>query len=280
MGSYTRPTDLGEALQTLAGARPVILAGGTDFYPARVGRPTPEDVLDITALKGLRGIAREGALWRIGCLTTWTDLLRASLPACFDGLKQAAREVGGVQIQNSGTVCGNVCNASPAADGVPNLLALDAMVELASTQGKRQLPLADFVIGNRRIARRPDEMVTALLVPAPARPAAGCFVKLGARRYLVISIVMVAAVIERTEDRRVAAARVAVGACSAVARRLPELEAALNGRPIDSGLGNMVAPDHLLGLSPIDDIRGSAGYRRDAALVAVRRALDMLGASA
>jgi CO/xanthine dehydrogenase FAD-binding subunit len=279
MGSYSRPSELGEALEVLRARAPVILAGGTDFYPARVGRPLAEDVLDITAIAALRGIRREEGWWRIGALATWSGLIRADLPPCFDGLKQAAREIGGVQIQNAGTICGNICNASPAADGIPNLLALDAAVELAQGSTTRRVPLGDFVTGNRRTARRPQELVTAILVPAPEHPARSVFLKLGARRYLVISIVMVAAVLE-AEGGKVAAARLAVGACSSVARRLPALEAALRGRRIDGRLGHAVTPEHLAPLAPIDDIRGSAAYRRDAALTLVRRALAALGGGA
>jgi CO/xanthine dehydrogenase FAD-binding subunit len=280
MGAYLRPTELREALQALSSGPRVILAGGTDFYPARVGKPLADDVLDITGVALLQGIARDAAGWRIGCLTTWSDLLRAPLPPCFDGLKQAAREVGGVQIQNAGTLCGNICNASPAADGAPNLLALDAAVELSSVHGVRRLPLANFVVGNRRTARRADELVTALLVPTPARPARSRFLKLGARKYLVISIVMVAAVLEEAADGTVAAARVAVGACSAAARRLPALERVLVGRPLDGRLGEVVAAAHLESLDPIDDVRGTAAYRRDAALTLVRRTLSELGGGA
>jgi CO/xanthine dehydrogenase FAD-binding subunit len=277
VASYIRPANLDEALEALGAQHPVVLAGGTDFYPARVGRPLADDVLDITGLDALKGIVSDGAGWRIGALATWSELIRTPLPACFDGLKQAAREVGGVQIQNAGTLCGNVCNASPAADGVPNLLALDAAVELASARGVRRIPLGDFIVGNRKTVRRPDELVTALVVPAPRHPARSTFLKLGARRYLVISIVMVAALIESAEDGNVGAARVAVGACSAVAQRLPLLEAALAGKPIDDRLGGVVGPEHLAPLRPIDDMRGPATYRRDAALTLVRRALSELG---
>ncbi|HLI10526.1 MAG TPA: FAD binding domain-containing protein [Alphaproteobacteria bacterium] len=280
MGSYLRPTTIDDALAALAAKRHTILAGGTDFYPARVGRPLRDDVLDITGLAALRTIKDEGEAWRIGCLATWTDLVRKPLPPCFDGLKQAARAIGGVQIQNAGTLCGNVCNASPAADGIPNLLALDAEVELASLRGERRVPLAAFVTGNRMTARQGDELVTALLVPKPRRPARSRFLKLGARKYLVISIVMAAGVIEAAEDGRVAAARIAIGACSAVAQRLPALEAVLRGRALDAKLGNAVSPAHLAPLSPIDDVRGAAAYRRDAALTMLRRLLGELGAGA
>src|SRR5215813_7731557 len=181
MGSYLRPAELAEALAALAAGPRVILAGGTDYYPARVGQPLDDDLLDITALPDLRRIADEGAHWRIPALATWTDLLETPLPPLFDGLKRAAREVGGAQIQNAGTLCGNLCNASPAADGTPNLLALDASVELSSARGARHLPIAEFVTGSRAIARRSDEMVTALIVPKAKGDTRSTFLKLGAR---------------------------------------------------------------------------------------------------
>jgi CO/xanthine dehydrogenase FAD-binding subunit len=274
MGDYLRPTRLEEALEALA--RPwVVLAGGTDFYPARVGRAIDEPVLDITAIAALRGISAGPQGWRLGATTTWSELIQADLPPLFDGLKQAAREVGGRQIQNAGTLAGNLCNASPAADGVPPLLALGAEVELADRHSTRRLPLAGFVTGNRRTARRPGELVVAIHVPRPARPARSAFLKLGARRYLVISIAMAAATLE-IEAGRVVAARIAVGACSAVAQRLPALEAALLGASLDEDLAGCVEPSHLAPLSPIDDVRASAAYRADASLTLLRRLLRSL----
>lgn len=272
MPEYLRPHRLEEALGVLQ--RPfTVLAGGTDFYPARVGRSIDEDVLDISAIADLRGIARRATGWRLGATTTWGDLIAADLPPMFDGLKQAAREVGGRQIQNAGTIAGNLCNASPAADGVPPLLALDAEVEIASRAGARRVPLATFITGNRRTVLMPGELVVAIHVPEPAHAAKSAFLKLGARRYLVISIVMAAATLE-IADGRIVRARVAVGACSAVAQRLPALEAALAGAALDAGLGSKVEPSHLAPLAPIDDVRGSAGYRTDAALTVLRRLLQ------
>lgn len=280
MGRYLRPRNLDEALAALQAKPSVVLAGGTDFYPARVGRPLSDDVLDITALAALKRIERDGRGWRIGALVSWTDLIRAPLPSTFDGLKQAAREVGGVQIQNAGTLCGNICNASPAADSVPVLLALDATVELASARARRELPLAEFILGNRKTALRPDELVIAILVPSCVDGTRSRFLKLGTRKYLVISIVMVAAVIEPSSTGKIAAARLAVGACSATAQRLPVLEAALVGRPIDGELGRVVEPSHIAPLQPIDDIRATADYRRDASLTLLRRILSELGGGA
>jgi hypothetical protein len=148
MLAYHRPATLDDALAIRAGEDVVVLAGGTDVYPAKAARAgwgdmRQPDILDISAVAGLRGIAEDAIGWRIGALTTWTDLIRAGLPPLFDGLKLAAREVGGVQIQNRGTLAGNICTASPAGDGAPNLLVLDAGVELASRQGRRVVPIRD-----------------------------------------------------------------------------------------------------------------------------------------
>ncbi len=276
MGDYLRPRGLEEALQALT--RPfTVLAGGTDFYPARVGRSVTEDVLDIAGIAALRGISETSAGWRLGATTTWSELVEADLPPMFDGLKQAAREVGGRQIQNAGTIAGNICNASPAADGVPALLALGAEVELARLDGSRRLPLASFITGVRTTARHPGELVVALHVPRSQAEARSAFLKLGARRYLVISIAMASTLVE-VEDGKVKAARVAVGACSPVAQRLPALERALVGATVDARLGERVAPSHLAALSPIDDVRGSAGYRNEVALVLLRRLLSKVAA--
>ncbi len=277
---YGRPDELGQALRWLASRRPAIVAGGTDFYPARVGRATEPDVLDLSRLAALRGIVADGAHWRIGALTTWTDVARAALPSALDALVQAAVEVGGPQVQNRGTVGGNLCNASPAADGVPALLALDARVELASVRGTRTLPLAGFVLGPRRTALAPDELLVAVLVPRRGPAARSRFLKLGHRRYLVISVAMVAACVDADAEGRVSHAAVAVGACSAAARRLPALEAALIGTPraalSDTAARAVRDPAALAPLSPIDDVRGTACYRLDAAATLVARALGAL----
>ena len=263
MGDYHRPRALDEALEALT--RPcTVLAGGTDFYPARVGRPVAEDVLDILGIEVLRGISETAAGWRLGATTTWSDLIEAALPPLFDGLKQAGREVGGRQIQNAGTLAGNLCNASPAADGVP---------ARRRSAGSRRVPLAGFITGVRRTVLQPGELVVALHVPRPQHAARSAFLKLGARRYLVISIAMASVVVESAAGK-VQAARIAVGACSPVARRLPALETALVGATLDGTLVDRIDPAHLAPLSPIDDVRGSATYRRDAVLVLLKRLLQ------
>jgi CO/xanthine dehydrogenase FAD-binding subunit len=276
---YLRPNTLNEAVHALASSGGQILAGGTDFFPSLGERPVTGTVVDISGLRELKGVILEPRNIRIGGLTTWTELVKTPLPRCFDGLKAAAREIGGIQIQNRGTVAGNLCNASPAADGVPPLLALDAEVELVSDAGTRRMPLADFIIGNRRTLRRPGEILSQILVPRTVEKAASTFLKLGARRYLVISIAMVAVVIEKDSRDCVGEARVSVGSCSAVARRLTELEHALMGAPAAVGLGSLATADHLKDLSPIGDVRATSAYRRDAALRLVQRALDTCAGS-
>ena len=271
---YSRPKTLDAAVHVLAQEGGQVLSGGTDFFPALGDRPASDSVVDISGLAEIRGIAVDADFIRIGGLTTWSQLVATPLPRCFDGLKSAAREIGGIQIQNRGTVAGNLCNASPAADSVPPLLALDADVELVSSGGTRRVPLSDFIVGNRKTVRRTDEILANVIVPRSLDDAPSAFLKLGARRYLVISIAMVAAIVKRDANGRVAEARVAVGSCSAVARRLTALERALVGIPARTGLGQTALAEHLEELSPIDDVRATASYRKGAALTLVERALD------
>src|SRR4029078_4493254 len=146
---FLRPRTLREAVEALEAPEVKILAGGTDFYPALGERRVAGTVLDVPASSEWRGISVGPDLIRIGAGATWTELIQTPLPRCFDALKAAAREVGSIQIQNRATVAGNLCNASPAADGVPPLLILDAEVELAGPSGTRQLPLSAFLTGNR-----------------------------------------------------------------------------------------------------------------------------------
>jgi len=269
---YARPTALPEALALLAAGPRTVLAGGTDLYPATQAQRLAGPLLDITALEGLAGLAAGPEGLRIGAGTTWTTLAEADLPPALAALQQAALVVGGRQIQNAGTLGGNLCNASPAADGMPPLLVLGAEVELASVRGVRRLPLAEFVLGVRRTARAPDELLVAVHVPAAALAGSSAFVKLGARAYLVISIAMVAVRIV-AERGRVVEAALAVGACSAVARRLPAVEAALLGTPLSEAAARITGANVTAALSPIADIRGSADYRLDAACTLLRRAV-------
>ncbi len=270
---FLRPTTLHEATQALAEGGQV-LAGGTDFFPALGNRPASGTIIDVSLVGELRGIHLSADHVRIGGATTWSEIVAAPLPPCFDALRAAAREIGAIQIQNRGTIAGNLCNASPAADGVPPLMILDAEVELTSASGTRRLLLQDFLVGNRKTQRRPEEILSSVIVSLRFPDTASVFRKLGARHYLVISIVMVAAMVVDDGNGCVGAARICVGSCSATAQRLRQLEDDLVGRPLRSGLSSVVHDAHLSVLSPIDDVRATAAYRRDATLTLVRRAID------
>jgi CO/xanthine dehydrogenase FAD-binding subunit len=270
---FLRPGALDEALQTLAHTPATILAGGTDLFPAFTGSQLKGPVLDITAISELKGIRTSPDFFHIGARTTWSELLATPLSRGFDGLRAAAREIGSIQIQNQATIAGNICNASPAADGVAALLALDAEVTLAAHDGSRTLPVAEFVRGNRKTTRRANEILTSINIPRRWENAASSFLKLGARRYLVISIVMVAANLQIGADRHIREAAICVGSCSAKAVRLTELEKALVGINADKSLGQIVNVHHFAPISPIDDIRATAEYRLEAAQTLVRRAL-------
>jgi len=280
MSGYLRPQTLMDATQMLAGEGGTILSGGTDFFPALGDRPVTGTMIDISGIGEMKGIRSAPDEIRIGGLTTWSEIVACPLPRCFAAVKSAAREIGGIQIQNRGTIAGNLCNASPAADGVPPLLVLDAEVELVCAEGTRRVPLSKFIVGNRKTLRRADELLTAVIVPRTLDDAPSVFLKLGARRYLVISIAMVAAVIEVKGDGCVGQARVALGSCSAAAQRLYALESALIGAPAHNGLSEFVTRQHLSALSPISDVRATGDYRTDAARTLVSRALDACVGSA
>jgi CO/xanthine dehydrogenase FAD-binding subunit len=270
---YARPSNLDDALGLLAESGARVIAGGTDVYPGAGDRPLQADYVDVSNISALRGVNVDGACMRIGAATTWSEIARADLPAAFDALKVAARDVGAVQIQNRATIGGNLCNASPAADGAPPLLILDAEVELASRRGTRRLPLDVFINEARSTVLAPDEVMTAIVTPLPSDTIRSAFFKLGARRYLVISIAMVAVALDVVEGI-VRDARIAVGACSAVAQRMKQAERCLIGALAGPNLGRLIEAKDLALLMPIDDIRASADYRRDAALTLLRRAID------
>jgi len=263
MGAYLRPRDVGEAVGALASGSPsgrpwVIVAGATDHYPARVGTVTDEDVLDISALEGLRGVKEIEGGWWIGALTTWTDLIESYLPPQFDAIRQAARTIGGQQIQNRGTIGGNLGTASPAGDALPPLLIEGAAIELASVRGVRTVPLADFLVGPKRNALDEDELITAVTVQPSGAPQT--FMKIGPRNAMVISVASLALVVDRERGEL----RAAYGSAGPV----PALVVA----PLDEvpSFPERVAE----AAAPIDDVRGSAAYRRHALRVLTSRAVE------
>lgn len=237
-----------------------ILAGGTDLVvEMESGRTRPDLVVDIGRAPDLRWIRATSAGFELGAGTTCTDLLRSTVAMQHaDILVQAAREVGAVQIQNRATIGGNLATASPAADLTPVLFALGARVRLCSLAGSRELAVEDFVTGYRTTARRPDELIESIAIPARTPDERRAFRKVGTRRAQSISKLVVAFAI----DTRSGTARIAAGSVAECTLRLRALETAvLHG--IDSADLERVVDDAIAqDIRPHDDVRSSADYRR------------------
>ena len=271
---YLRPKNLLEATKFLSERNFKILSGGTDIYPSHVGRALPDNILDLSALAELQDISHSDHETRIGGAVTWTALASANLPPAFRALQLAALQIGSVQVQNRGTIAGNLCNASPAADGVPPLLVLDAEVELISLSGVRRIPLTNFIEGYRKTQIRADEILSAIIIPKTTNDERSVFVKLGARKYQVISIVMVAALLRRDVSGNIVEARVAVGSASEIAQRLLAVEQAILGSAKHKKPSTLLRREQFSSLKPIDDSRGTEKYRNDVAFTLVGEALD------
>jgi CO/xanthine dehydrogenase FAD-binding subunit len=268
---YLRPSSLASVMAALGQGQRRIIAGATDYYPALRDGPVIEALLDLTAVDELKHVGLVDDHWVIGATATWQDVQKATLPYSFKALVQAAAEVGSPQIQNRASIMGNLCNASPAADGVPPLLVLDAKIEILSPHGSRIVPLSEFILGNRKTALARNELAARILVPVSSAKGTSAFLKLGARKYLVISIAMVAVRIEVIRGQ-IAAAAVAVGACSETAQRLPKVEQALQGLSMNDIPSLEISPAMLATLKPLDDVRAPAAYRLQAVGELIKRA--------
>jgi len=251
-----------------------IAAGCTDLLPATPQDNIGNNILDISGIKSLRNINYENGFRRIGSGVTWTDLVENNdLPKCYDMLKECGRQIGSRQIQNLGTIGGNLCNASPAADGIPCLLSLDASIELLSINGKRVLKLDDFIKGSRKTELQNNEILSAILIPEEAEIGHSSFIKLGARKYLVISIAMIACKLNLEKDI-ISDIAISVGSCSAVAKRLKSLESMLIGKSIKDQLNTIIINFNYKNyLSPITDIRGTNSYRLQVSKVLTKNAI-------
>jgi CO/xanthine dehydrogenase FAD-binding subunit len=267
MTTFLAPTALEEALAQLARARAEVLAGGTDLWPKwSSGQPRPERVLSLHRLGALRRIVLEGGVLHLGAACTHSDLARSEVVRrASPALAEAALTVGAVQVQNQGTIGGNLVNASPAADLPPPLVAAGAEVELASARGTRRLPLDAFYLGYRRTALREDELLTAVLVPALPAGARERFRKVGTRRAQSIAKVAASGRIALAADGTIAQAGIALGSVGPTVVRLEALEAWLRGRAPDAETARGAEARAREALSPIDDLRSSADYRRHVA---------------
>jgi carbon-monoxide dehydrogenase medium subunit len=274
---YHQPESLLDAVDLAArfGGEMNFLAGGTDLIvQIERGRTAPRHVVGLHRVPGLSGIAANGRIV-IGAGVTHRSIERT--PVLAGGLRclvEGAEVIGGHQVRNVATVGGNLANASPAADLVPCLLALDGAVTLLGPGGERDLPVERFLLGPNLTARRPDELLTRVSLPPLAPRAATAFLKAGRRRAMEISVVCVA--VRLTLDaslERCLEARVALGAVAPTAVRAHQAERALEGRPVDGETLRRAAEAAQEACRPIDDVRASAAFRRHLVGVLVRRAL-------
>ncbi len=267
--NYLCAHSLDDALAALERGPRRIVCGATDAYAESAGPPAGVAWLDVSAVDALQGITTHESTLRIGAAVTWDRIEQCQeLP---DVLRDAARTIGSRQIRVQGSLGGNLCHASPAADGIPALLALDAHLTLRGRQGERQLPMSEFVLGRRRTALLPHELLVAIRVESQRPDERSAFVKLAQREAPAIAVVAAAVRLRWRDARTVAQAAIAVAGASEVAVRLGELESRLEGAPLEAVAG-LIAETSMPELSPIDDRRGSAALRRHWARTAVARA--------
>jgi xanthine dehydrogenase small subunit len=257
------PHTLGEAFAILAAAPHRPIAGGTDVMVQITGEigPAPERMIDLWRLDELRGIAFEAGAITLGALTTYTEIRRSAV--CREhipALVEAAATIGAAQIQNRGTLGGNVANASPAGDTLPVLLATDAEIVVGGARGERTIPVAEFWVAYRKTALAPDELVLRVRIPIAARREVR-FRKIGTRRAQAISKVVMA-LAWRDGRRGWSDVRLALGSVADRPIRVRKTERALEGRLPTAETADRAAETLAAEIEPIDDVRSTADYRR------------------
>ncbi|MEK7401848.1 MAG: FAD binding domain-containing protein [Gemmatimonadota bacterium] len=257
-----RPKTIHDALKMLRDDRELIpLAGCTDLYVSlNFGTLAGTRFLDLWPLERLRKINVKDDVLEIGALATYTDIIASrTVKKWLPMLVDASRQVGGAQIQNRGTIGGNVANASPAGDSLPVLAAADATVVLRNADHVRRVKFTEFYTGYRQSVRKPDELILAIEIPK--QDGAQWFRKVGTRAAQAISKIVMAAV------RDPAGPRIALGSVAATTVRLPKTEAALaNGLSLEEAARVLERE-----ITPIDDVRSTADYRRTVAANLLRR---------
>lgn len=275
---YAEARSIEEALSLLEEHGPAgkVLAGGTDLLVhMKKGKCVPSGLIDIKPVKGLEGISfeDEGGLV-LGALTTVRTIEDSPrIAGTFPLLWEAARGLGSKQVRNRATVGGNLCNASPAADLSPALIAYGAVAALAGRTGQRELLLEDFFRGPGLTALAGDEILAQIRIPPPPPDAWGCYIKHTVRRSVELAIVGVAVLLHLSDDHLCRKARVVLGAVAPTPIRAGRSEALLRGKRLGEELLREAAKAAAEEASPIADQRASAEYRREMISVLVRRAL-------
>ena len=279
-----RPRRLADALASLgeqSGPRPIPLAGGTDlFVYLNAGTQTGARYLDLWGLRELGGIRAGPRSVSLGALTTFTEIrAHPASRRLFPALVAAAAEVGARQIQNRATVAGNIANASPAADSLPALLALEAVVHARSLRGARAVPLDGLYLGYRKLALAADELIVAVELPRPAPRTFQFFRKVGTRRAQSIAKVVFGGTLALGRNGRIEQARIAYGSMAPVPLRARHAEAALEGAPLAQTSVSTAVAELGRDLSPIDDIRSDHAYRQQVAEALLRQFLSEAAAA-
>jgi len=258
------PQDLFEAYERLAAGPTRPIAGGTDVMVAITGElgPIPERMLDLSRIEALRGIELEAGQLVLGARTTYSEIRRSTL--CREhlpALVEAAATIGAAQIQNRGTLGGNLANASPAGDTLPILLAADAVILVGGQRGEREIAASDFFVEYRKTALAPDELILQVRFPL-ARGRELRFRKVGTRRAQAISKVVMALAWRDLRSEGWTDVRVALGSVAATPIRATATEAVLEGAQPTPEVADRAAETIAAELKPIDDVRSTADYRR------------------
>lgn len=276
------PGTLDEACLTLAATGGRLVAGGTDVIPQmRDGRFRAQTLVDLSRLDDLRFVDQHNGTLHIGALTTYAQMIHSSLlqfeaPA----LVQASSVVGSSQTRYRGTLGGNIANASPAGDTLPPLLVLNAKVTLVSTDGERTVPLTDLLRGPGQTSIAPNEVIRHVSFERLPEDAKSVFLRLGNRRGMAVSVASTAVALQLGAEDRVDDVRIALGAVAPTAIRCPKSEATLKSQRLTAMLIEEAARTAARECSPIDDVRGTADYRRHAARHLVQRCLQDAAARA
>ena len=273
---YEVPPDVPAAVALLQGEAGLtrILAGGSDvLVQLRSGLVEPDLVVDIKRIDGMRQISESDTGYRIGAAVSCAELSEhASLPKDYPGVVEGANLIGSTQIQGRATMVGNLCNASPAADSVPALVAAGAEVEIAGPDGTRTAAVADIPAGPGRTSLAKGEFITAILLPKPAANSSDAYLRFIPRTEMDIAVVGAGANLTVDATGTITAARIALGAVAPTVVEVPEAAAAIIGTSFDEGAAAALQAAAEAACSPIDDKRGTIEFRTDVAGVLARRA--------
>ena len=273
---YLRPKSFEEALELLDkyGEQAKLLAGGTDLIvKMKDGVVKPKYVIDLSRLEELKFISKEDGVIKIGALTTLREIetspiIRENVHVLSDAVEKMASW----QIRNLGTIGGNLCNASPAADTAPPLLVLEAKLKLTSSEGERIVPIDQFFTGPGETVLRSNELLTEIQIPITLKNSGSAFLKLGRRAAYTLSIVSVAALVT-VEDRVFRDVRIALGSVAPTPIRARKTEDKFRGLPASEEVIKEKCSYVVEDISPISDVRASAEYRKEMSIVFTKRAL-------